>query len=192
MFEVPDLVDVVDPAVGACVTFAILPKHIGVSQSAFQRVGFSQNGHGAGPRSVHEAIVKRRFPLAHVPAKHALGLDPRVESGSPTRTCAKSESTAFSIHMGSLGDPIWMENAVARSTIGLQRQGKCRDARWQRSPASMRGGDAFSRDRLRRALGHGGQRRGAVPAARRGSYIDGIVGLAFWREGLDRELGCGQ
>ena len=27
---------------------------------------------------------------AHVPAKHALGLDPRVESGSPTRTCVNS------------------------------------------------------------------------------------------------------
>jgi hypothetical protein len=59
---------------------------------------------------------RRRLPstLAHVPAKHALGLDPKVESGSPTGTCAKSESAAFSIHMGSLGDPIWMENAVGR------------------------------------------------------------------------------
>ena len=28
--------------------------------------------------------------IAHVPAKHALGLDPRVESGSPTRTCANT------------------------------------------------------------------------------------------------------
>ena len=27
---------------------------------------------------------------AHVPAKHALGLDPRVESGSTTRTCANT------------------------------------------------------------------------------------------------------
>jgi hypothetical protein len=26
--------------------------------------------------------------LAHVPAKHALGLDPRVGTGSPIRTCA--------------------------------------------------------------------------------------------------------
>jgi hypothetical protein len=26
--------------------------------------------------------------LAHVPAKHALGLDPGVDAGSPTRTCA--------------------------------------------------------------------------------------------------------
>src|SRR5919198_288244 len=26
--------------------------------------------------------------LAHVPAKPALGLDPRVDTGSPTRTCA--------------------------------------------------------------------------------------------------------
>jgi hypothetical protein len=25
--------------------------------------------------------------IKHVPAKHALGLDPRVETGSPTRTC---------------------------------------------------------------------------------------------------------
>jgi hypothetical protein len=30
------------------------------------------------------------FKPPHVPAKHALGLDPRVESGSPTRTCANT------------------------------------------------------------------------------------------------------
>ena len=35
-----------------------------------------------------------------------------VESGSPTRTCAKGESTAFSVHMGSPSDPIWTENTV--------------------------------------------------------------------------------
>ena len=40
-------------------------------------------------------VALRTDELAHVPAKHALGLDPRVESGSPTRTCAKGESTAF-------------------------------------------------------------------------------------------------
>jgi hypothetical protein len=30
------------------------------------------------------------FSRTHVPAKHALGLDPRVASGSPTRTCVNS------------------------------------------------------------------------------------------------------
>jgi hypothetical protein len=59
--------------------------------------------------------------LMHVPEKHALGLDPRVESGSPGRTVVRRqghastvESTAFPLDLGSLSDPRSRENAVAR------------------------------------------------------------------------------
>ena len=42
-----------------------------------------------------------------------------VESGSPARTCAKSETRAFFVHMGSPSGPIWTENALVAAELAV-------------------------------------------------------------------------
>jgi hypothetical protein len=50
----------------------------------------------AAPRAAEQGIVGcDRVRLAHVPAKHAPGLDPRVESGSPRRTVVRQGEPLF-------------------------------------------------------------------------------------------------
>src|SRR5205807_3084168 len=59
---------------------------------------FVKAGHAArllgwgGSRPTYQETEPSYNRLAHLQAKHALGLDPRVDTGSPTRTCAKGES----------------------------------------------------------------------------------------------------
>jgi hypothetical protein len=55
-------------------------------------------------------------------------------------------------------------------------------------PELMRG-SAFGRNRLGRGLCRIGLRRRAIPSAGRARHIDGVIGLGFGREGLDRKLG---
>src|SRR5262249_47659370 len=55
----------------------------------------ARRGSGRDPRALARArrtgARERQGAVAHVPAKHALGLDPRVDAGSPTRTCANED-----------------------------------------------------------------------------------------------------
>ena len=46
--------------------------------------------HSRSERDFAAKIFCTILPLTHAPAKHALGLDPRVESGSPKRTCVNT------------------------------------------------------------------------------------------------------
>src|ERR1700733_8910349 len=58
--------------------------------------------------------------------------------------------------------------------------------------ASVRKCRALARHRLDGGFCISGRSRRRIPTARRSRDVDGIVGLGFSREGLDRELGRGQ
>src|SRR5690349_19102234 len=55
------------------------------------------------------------FPLAHILAKPALGLDPRVDTGSPTRICAKNGCGAAP-HPADIGS-WWRAKGMHMATI---------------------------------------------------------------------------